>query len=68
MKESELIKAKVRHCTHTELVTELARIERGLAGAQSKSATARYLTRREIFRAELARRNGGGERQPPAKP
>lgn len=56
MKESTLVKSKARRCTCDQLVEELVRIERGLACAQSKSATARYLTRQTIYRAELARR------------
>ncbi|KAF0176482.1 MAG: hypothetical protein FD161_3021 [Limisphaerales bacterium] len=63
MKETELVRAKARRHTDAELVAELARIERGLGCAQSKSATARYLTRREIFRAELARRSANPNQQ-----
>jgi hypothetical protein len=59
MKETDLIQAKLTKLSAEQIRCELARIETGIARAQSPGAIKRYETRRRLYQDELAKRVSG---------
>lgn len=55
MKEIDLVREKAATLDEAQVRSELDRIERGIATAQSGGAYKRYVTRKAVYRARLTK-------------